>query len=547
MKDFELALAAQNAHFVNTAGRQDIACDLTTKTFEPLFRTKCTKQLVKLYKKLFRAQGGDAYAHYNCSTCKKFLRMYGTAVRVLPNGELESVFWPGADNDVTEGVGKVWREIFAALKDMVESAELGMPLIPLSRVLGTPTCGGWNHWSGTLCNYPDKSNVQRSRVYDTFTKEKEALTRNQSDYYRKVDGMDKMVVEAARDWLQLNPQTRSKHLRKMEYHIETANRLRAVAKGNRSNVVALLAARVALKDGGIYALASSVEGMLCDGIRSGDSSAALKGLFAHATRPDMYNMPSAPPKDQAVDLAEAKFAELNLESALAREFAPLPVIQQHALWAPVTEPEPAKEGLFAKHRPTPVAPVKMESAGYNAIAQSAFLADVLPTAKSMTIDNLTAFLHMGPIAYFCGPVNADAGPLFLWDDRSEGGTPNPYNWGFTSDFGHRHTRTTQPTVHAIATTCDHWNDRVGDFNAVMYVFEGEFNETLGNDTCLFPEVLRRDLYSVRSVIRKHSKESTLSGERRYAAASLQKGNTDAKLLISVETDAGLAKYSVVDI
>lgn len=282
------------------------------------------------------------------------------------------------------------------------------------------------------------------------------------------------------------------------------------------------------------AINGSVLGMLMSDLMTKSKAQALDN-FNRAMDPLRYMRPTAAPKEGTINQAEKKFRELGLELALPRRFATMADIPDRAFdWKPsLVNPG----GVFSHLRRTApagatlAAPPKMSMAKFRRL----FLAD------AAAIDYQVA----DGAAYFAlvTAVNPLAPLLFQW--------PHPVSWYTYSGIFDQDAKSwglstgVWEPVHGIIKLPAHWDGGISRFSPMSMFLLSAMDRKNGGSG-LFPEILRKELHDVRSVIEAFSKSAVIQRPDNAVSAVVMAEHVHTSLRLRVTTHSGDVYTTAID-
>jgi hypothetical protein len=483
----------------------------------------------------------DRRQYYNCRCCFNFINRFGGLVTINERGEQKPALWNLTDPP------PFFTPAVEALYLITKRAKVNGVFLSSDKILGNPLTsvekdyskfgGGIEKvdWSHLSANNPDPyvgSVLSASQAMAEKVEDYKMVCQALADYSRDVVG------QAARA-------LRSGTLYRSEKATEIAEwfyRLHCYIRdyGKKTNLAWLV---VALAPPGFTHIRSGMIGTLLDDIKSGLEFSAIAARWKEKMNPTQYQRPTAPPKAGAIDQAEKLFATMGLERSLLRRFATLDDVQAK-LWVPRTGVVEAqvKNGIFSHLRAEKM--TKQLDLPDVTMTWVKFVREVLASVYEMEI-----FVESGRIG-LCGLLTAEdpnAPPILQWDGL-EGFPRNPVshyfyvhgslasNWGLQTGWN---------KVTCVFNNPAHWQLPDGfkhQQKRVHFAIDGcqDLNAcVLG----LFPENLKAELHSVRSVIEAHSNSQKPSGALYGTANGL---TLDAKnsVRLRVRTPEGYANYLI---
>jgi hypothetical protein len=427
---------------------------------DPLFRTDA--DLWHIY--LDNLDPGGRQQH-NCHCCRRWFERYAGLVRIDEWGNVDSAMWKNSDYFE-------WYDLsHRALRRAVLNAKVISPFYDKEPVWGQPVTGPWTHFW-----VPGKRFFDLLKTPHQAEAEKIEDFKNISHAIREfsVQQLEQVVMLLKSDSLYRGEKT----LAPAEWLLETAR-----VKKNRN----LVWRRVALAPAGFCHPRSSMIGTLLDDLASGYSYEDAGRRFKAKMHPLQYQRPQAAPKAQNIERAEEIVAKLGISQSLERRYAHRDEVP--VFWVP--SGQKAEGGIFGHLKNKPVDSGAINS---GAITWVKFHRDILPSALKIEVYNIR-----GTYTGVLTAVHPDAPLIFQW--------PSPFSW-FVHHGGSEPEmwslkRGTWTTCYGIMPMPEH------ESPAVVLLLEGA-RRTDPVSGCLFPEILKKELREVRSVIEAHSKSMKIS-------------------------------------
>lgn len=466
--------------------------------------------------------------HYTCNTCRKFVDTYGALVTIGENGMIHPALWSNG-SDFFE------RSIIAMILRIAEAKVTGV-FYSDAKVWGTPVTGEWHH----MHIKPPAALVFGKRTQTPF----QAMAEKREEYNmlcRSLGEYPLSAVETALLILRSDALYRSeKVLGVAEWFHELHNTIVGVKKHTRNNIIWLAVATAPV---GFAHVRSSMIGTLLDDIVAGLEFESIKRRFAEKMHPLQYQRPQVAPTAGSIAHAEKLVEQLGIATSLRRRFACLDEVQ--ALWVPKLPSHHANgNGVFGHLKPKgAVTQTPLQVSGQT-MTWVKFQRDVLPSAESVEV---WISSQNNSYAAMVTAVDPDAPPILQWDNEDNrnpiswymyhGGSV-PSRWGLTMN--------TYAKVNAVSLQPSMWT---GEYKhqgkGVMFIIDGakdSSNQSLG----LFPEILKSDLHSVRSVIEAHSRSGKLEGQAEASACGLllQAGQNRWHCSVRVTTGSMVATYNL---
>lgn len=470
----------------------------------PLFTTDA-EDLWGLYLGSFNDPSERQY--HNCHACRQFVERFGALATLDSAGLAAPAIWH--EDDAPEA----YKPALAAMSRAVRRAKVTGVFLSAERVWGQPETGVWHHLSVT----PPASMVFKVTTLTAGQK----MAEKREDFKTVMHALNEFTqphLETALTLLKTDSLYRSEKVLGQAEWLHALHVARAAAHGaGKANAVWLA---VAQAPAGFCHPRSSMIGTLLEDIAAGKDFGDVSRAFAAKMHPLAYQRPQAAPSAGAIAAAEKVMQQLGAAGALARRFARLDEVQ--ALWRPAPKKDDAPNGGVFGH----LMPKGETTASMSIPAQTMtwekFQRDVLPTAERIEFQAP----HSGSYTALVTAVNADAPPILQWDRED---ARNPVSWYFwnggstAAQFGlvagkfH--------AVNAVALKPSMWN---GGFEhqgqGVLFVIDGA-KDSRTPSACLFPEILKSEFHSVRSVLEAYSNNARMEGAAEQSAAGLmlQKG------------------------
>lgn len=428
---------------------------------------------------------------YACRACESFMKRWGGAVVVGPDGAVRSALWSLPESMVP-------RDLREAVRN-VNLEVLGRPvdggLVSSSRELGLAFGGGFTHMSVLLPKPTWSSNLK------TEGQRRAELRERFKDLKHAMDEWSQKVHVAAIDVLRFNGMERhEKFLAHATWLLQCKDLLRG--KRNKAYDNLLWKAVVAAPEGWCSPR-SQVVGSLLDDLSAGMKLDVVRKRFNDKVEPLAYQRPQAPPKTGTIDRAEKIFETLNLGRSLERRMARVHELER--TWRPRQYTNPSK-GLFEDLRSTdaPLGQAMMSKPMSWRSFDEDFLQKNLVAAIYVNVPAVSkAFIA------FTSAVHEDAEPLLRWDSLEK---RNPVAWYFyasASGASHWNLRPTWTECLGIARRPS-WGGAHGHgFEDTPTLLLAGMKDLNARHLGLFPEIMRTELHEVRSVIEAHSKTRQL--------------------------------------
>ncbi|MDE7242801.1 MAG: hypothetical protein K2O18_02325 [Oscillospiraceae bacterium] len=485
-----------------------------------LFTTSATG----LYDVLLEHLPEELRQYYTCSTCREFVRRYGGLVRIdRETGVQYPVMWG-------QNAPPLFADAVRAVRERVRKARVTGVFFTSKECLGKPVTGVWVHMS---VNVP-REMILKSRLHSAY----QAAANAAENHRLLCESVEKYPIELAEEAVNLlrsDTLYRSgKVLGVGEWFLEVQRSIR----NHPGNAYNILWQRSAAAPAGFCHISASMAGTLLDDLKAGLRLEQVSRRFAAKMHPLQYQRPQAAPGAGNVERAEKIVEEMGLANSLKRRFARLEELE--TVWKPL---KPIRTGgIFAdveiKERRSLREPVMT-------MTWEKFRRTVLPTARRIQ------FRVSGRKESYSAIVTAtdpSAPPILRWDTEKR---RCPFNWyvyhngSFPRNWN---LREGYVDVTAIVLQPNMWHSGhkyVG--KGVFFILKGAKDLTYkGAGLALFPEVLRSELYEVRSTIEAYSKKGTLSGAEEASACGLRlQGDLQWKdIAFRVTADVGTSVYEL---
>lgn len=478
------------------------------KISEPMFTTNVTG-LFDAYLATFPPENRQ---HHNCQTCRRFFDTYGGLVTIDDCGQTKPVMWNSLE------APDYYRRAVSTVEAAVRRAKVTGVFLSSSKVYGTPetlTPVRWTHYAVK----PHASLVYRGRALTA----EQTIAQKGQDYQtlsRALAQYDLPVLEQAVTLLKTDALYRSeKVLGAAEWLREL--KLACVGQGRPVN---LIWRAVAFAPPGFCTPRSGMIGTLLDDLQAGKSIEDVKRSFAAKMNPLAYQRPQAAPAAGTVRQAEKLVTDLGLTASLDRRFARLDEVLPHALWAPnngmLDAIRSGNKGVFG-HLLEPKQRALMEARIPVHMTWAKFARTVLPELRELEVLLEPSGAYIGLLT----AMDPSAPPILQWDHEDK---RNPVSWYcYSGGNTPRHWNLQSGThvrVLGITELPCHWDGvRSNHDQRKIFLLEGA-KDMRKPTACLFPEILKSELHSVRSVIEAHSKSQPASGTQFQSACGVTLGD-----------------------
>ena len=357
----------------------------------------------------------DQRQHYNCNTCKSFIRNYGRVVTIDDRGQIKSPLWSAA-------IDGEHQKAFDNLNEFVRQGTVkGVFYSPdpswgTAKNLDERTGIVWEH----LSVIPPATLVYRRRTKTAA----QAMAEKREEYLglrRALADFSPKTVERA---LVLSTSGTLHRGDLVKAQLEWFQGVIGSVKPSQGNHLNLLWSVVATAPAGFCFIRSGLAGTLMSDIQEGYSAADIKRRYEDKADPSQYQRAQVAPSAGNITHAEKVITELGLASALERRYAS--VDEVHMFWRSqklAAEQKVQKGTVFGHLKP------KAQGAAEDGLdlpqttmTWEKFHRTVLPTATALEV------LVPESSQRFAGLVTAadpDAAPILKWDYPAR---RNPFSW-----------------------------------------------------------------------------------------------------------------------
>ncbi len=419
--------------------------------------------------------------HYNCHTCKNFIRRYGGLVTINDDGTTTSAVWN------PESAPEEIRQAIQNMKDAVERSRVAGVFVSSLETLGTRDAGYHHHY------YLKNPTVHNGRLFSDST----VMAQKREDYETltsSLAGYSPKHLEAAQILASSNALYRSE---KVLGHIDWLFSLKNAMKQNPSVARNLAWKAVASAPPGYCTPRSSVLGSLLEDLGNNLQVSVAAKRFADKMHPLRYRRPTAAPTDGAIDAAEKLVEKLGVARSLDRRYATIEDMQ--TVWAPV-EGGIGDLSVFGHLKN---AQADTSSVCKGNITWVKFAAEVLPKARGIDV-----YIPSGSSDYtiFATATHSDAPVIFQWD--------NPVSWYHWNGGCQPRQVGLNPGWAKCYAVCLHphmWSCVApSNFEKAMAFLISGAREVPHIGLSLFPEALKSEYHGIRKVIERHSKVTKLT-------------------------------------
>lgn len=514
--------------------------DQDYRKFEKLIRDRV--QLVKYESAIFSTAAEeidlfDVYLNalpqeyqqqYNCNCCRQFINTYGHLLSVNAMGERHSVLWN------TANVPEFFFLAVVRLNDLILKSKITGVFYSEQKewgrkeTLDAKNAFNWTHLSG------DNGQVFKHATLTAY----QAMAEKKTDYATLSLGLSEVKIETLEQAVLI---LESDILDRSEKTLGVAKWLLALKQSVESRGmyrVGFIWYAVATAPPGWCHIRTTMISQLLDDLSKGMGFENVKERWDRKMHPLKYRRPTVISQG-TIKQAENLVEKMGLAASLPRRFAHLTDVQKF-LWKPPVITESKKEGVFSHlgtqtGRTLELPTVKM--------TWEKFQDTVLPHAeeiKFLTPVRMTSYYGL------VTAVNPEAPPILQWDGEPR--NPVSYYIYVHGSFADRWGLLTGKfvKVNAIFKNPPHWYGGHDHFKqSIMFVLDGAKDLHHEKGGSLFPESIRSELHSVRSVIEAYSNDAKISEmETSDANGILLQKDIEWNFVFQVKSKIGLSKYQL---
>lgn len=495
-----------------------------------VFETARTNPSINLYDEFTKRLPAASRQHYNCRCCRKFINDFG-GLAVIDNAfNIVPLLWQPLSTPAFFRKAANWM-----MKEVSNSTISGV-FLSSADTLGTPKSNGWTHLFG---DNPAKYKATTLNADQKAAEKKEdyRILRENTKYSTHTVEQAVAVLKSGRLW------NASKQLSNAEWLLNIYLAFAQETGKQRDNVFWKAAANA---PAGFCHFGSSMLGTLLDDIANRVDFDTIVAKWNEKADPARYQRPTAVAQG-TINQAEQIFEKLNLADSMQRRYARINEIR--ATWTPrrANPVRTTRGGFFGTVNATkgPAANptnAPMQISG-GEITWKKFERDVLPTA--MAIDFLTPAKKADFFAMTTA-AKADAEPIIAWDSKER---RNPFAW-YVIMGGSYPSQWCLPTnayvkVTAISKPPCSWDKEYHSFgDMVLFVLEGCQPEQQSSSASIFPEIVRNDLHSIRSVIEAKSNQGTISGRMESSANGVVVGRNHKHTFRVTDRNGNQTTYTI---
>lgn len=487
---------------------------------------------------------------YNCNTCRRFFDDYAGLVYINDDGTTTSLLFGENDNRVPS----LFTEIDEKMKKAVENKKVVDIFVPNISMFGSKIIGGYRHFFLDTSNYIKLTHKYQvlygKNIKKDFKDKLNAAIRSHIEY------TEGDVINALRI-LETNEISNASIYKK---YLETFRNLKKIYldgfythEGYNLFVLNVLNA----PDSSVF-IKNSVLGKMLDDIKAGLPLYQIIRNFNLLVEPENYMRPKAAPSEGNVKEAEKIVSSLGLESALQRRYATLDEIK--TIWKPseVSNKNDVNSSSIFGDLETKESKNKRITdyikLGTIMTSVEEFVTSVLPRAKEIYMD--FSNYNKNEKFHFCGILtqnDPNANPIIMWDNKDERNPFSLYTYYEGSCKEQWNIKESIVKVTAVTNNPACWlHDKYSHFESCIFILEGCKDLNSNVAMSLFPEILIRDLYPVRSTIEAYSNSHYLLGIENATACGITTPvrTTDRKKYkhpfeLIVISDIGNIRYELV--
>lgn len=493
--------------------------------------------------------------HYNCRSCRHFIKRYGSLVVVVDNGTVIPAIWP-----IPVATPILFRPFVTAIYQRTNQ-KIGGAFFSEEKVWGEPQSNGWSHLS--VHRVPSKFQLPDVRL-DPHQRAAQ-VNENKRLLDATLDQFVPSILDRAIA-LAIHFDDRMSHglqARRLLQWVRGTHDQRAVAV-NRDAMVWKLAADA---PAGAVTLGNTMIGSFVKELAAGVTPEIALRHYNEKADPTKYMRPQALPTASQAAEAEKVLRDLYGESGeMALQRRPATFGEVPKLWISMaglglhrqeTVNIPFGAGRLVVAPPRSHGPYSRNyqpSSQGGSITVEKFLREVAPTATSITY--LAGAGSGYPFTTLVGPVHMNAARIIKWDDIAD---RNPYTWYCYSngntheDYGLESGKWVN--VSAIVKLPSMWGQhdpqRVAEWGVgVILVLSGARDRTYDGGGLFFPEFLIPSLYPYRKVFEAYSNQhrlhSVVSAQGPVCGIDLRKGRAWGRVYHLEVVANGLTKRYILD-
>ena len=458
---------------------------------------------------------------WQCNACHSFMNRFGSLAYVDPtSGVLTPLFWD------PEVVPERYRKSVAAMAQLFVNARVTATFQPDSLPLGKKQTGEWFHMHYQFT----KERVER-RTEHTNCVEHEMLKRVLDD------NSEEVIHQAAKLLGERRLQHAEKHMGAVRWLENLKNLLSGVKnKSHRENLIWLSSATAYL--GCIGSLRNGATSVLLEALRLDDTWEEVEKKWNNVVDPYNYMRPKALPTEGNVAHAEKVLESLGItKDDLRRAFlCPDQLPDSAYVWRKQNE---EKTGVFGGLATKNSAKVEPLVAPFLEISFAKFVRDVLPNTKQLEI-------HLDSYLYLFMLITGLPGskPLMQWHNESN--LASWYTYGNPSLATTRGLTPGWADVPSIVLFPNQWQEPLHEDKRYLVVLKGVKDKR--GRLSLFPSMMRRDFYAIRSTIEAYSNSGTMEevspGQECVGGIGVKSGERTSLKFRATDSHGHKSLYSV---
>jgi hypothetical protein len=474
--------------------------------------------------------------HYNCRGCKNFIERFGGLVYITEKGTMQSAMWKeGRTPDF-------FLQSVKNMKAIINKSKVTSVFLSDEKVLGTPATNGWTHNHVELPN----DMVFRHMLLTPY----QAMASKIGDFEVLKNSLLDFSLNHITQALQI---LESEALFRSEKYVGVAKWFRELHERfgktrvhqRKDNLVWLA---VAEKPASFTHVRSSTIGTLLEDIKDGYAFDSIKRRFEHKVDPLTHQRAQTPPSSGTKAEAERIVKKLGIENSLNRRFARVDELE--TLWKPTNKNFLRSEtttGVFGHIQTKDALPVSnsVPFVHQSFMTWDKFAKTVLPNAEEIEY-----YVNPSRQGYSAIVTASDitAPPIIKWDKEEQ---RNPFSWYVYHQGSYPSAwdlNTGWSKVTAVTLQPSIWHEENTYLGKGLFLILDGAKDTnyraAGNG--LFPEILKAELHSVRSVFEAYQKSATIQGYDQSSACGVrlqyaQSWGDSVKLRVKTSTGTSIYK------
>jgi hypothetical protein len=470
---------------------------------------------------------------HTCHCCRRFFEKYGDLAFVDADGHLVPAVWPEAEGLYAKpmqavrnvlNLGKV-TGVFLDKHDVWQSDNASAPEWTHFRVVAAPA----------ISPFRDRTKTAGQAMA--------SKRENYKDLMFALQEFPPAAVDTAIEVLKSEALYRSEKIIGGAEFLKRLHDLRATPGIKASN---LMWVEIAKAPEGFCHPRAGVIGSLLEDIIAGKTFDQVKRAFDAKMHPARYQRPTALPSAGTVKQAEEIVAKMGIAPSLKRRQARKDEVLTFWTPKPIGQAKPEGDSVFGHLKTKQSGPeIAQMDLPVQTVTWSKFERTVLPNARRI---QFRVSSQRSPFVGITAPSDMDAPAILQWDSEEK---RNPYAW-------YLYVNGSMPSqwslsggklvdVWGIGNQPSQWGDDGRKFahqgESVIFYLDGARDQQSAT-LCLFPEILKSELHSVRSVIEAHSNSGRLEEvEVPACGIRLQVGQGFGYRFV-VTTATGTAEYLI---